>query len=252
MVAPLRYALIEDEPPAAQRLRRMVQELRPNAVCLAEARDGEAGLHLLAMTQADVLFLDIEFPPEGAFGLLARAKAQGLALPPIVFVTAFDRHAVDAFRWSALDYLLKPLDRQQLEESLVRLESRSPPVPELGPLLEALQAVQKDTVPERFTVLWKGRLKVFAWAEVSHLSTESRLLFVHTPEGRFPLDRTLDELEKALAPAFFRCHRGAMVAMGRVRELLPDAGGTGEVRLDNGERVSVSRDRLPELRRRLG
>lgn len=252
MVGPLRYALVEDEPPAAQRLRRLVTELRPDAVCLAEARDGEAGLHLLAMTQPDVVFLDIEFPPEGAFGLLAKAKGQGLSLPPIVFVTAFDRHAVDAFRWSAVDYLLKPLDRERLGEALERVAQRTAPAPDLEPLLEALQAVRREAAPERFTLLWKGRLKVFRWDEVSHLSTENRLLFVHTAEGRFPLDRTLDELERLLAPAFFRCHRGAMVALARVRELIPDAGGTGEVRLDTGDRVSVSRDRLPELRRRLG
>lgn len=248
----LKYALIEDEPPAAQRLRRLLAELRPDAVCLAEARDGEAGLHLLSMTQPDVLFLDIEFPPEGAFGLLAKAKGQGLSLPPIVFVTAFDRHAVDAFRWSAVDYLLKPLDRERLAESLGRIEAKAAPAPDLEPLLEALSAVKRDTLPERFTLLWKGRLKVFSWRDVSHLSTENRLLFVHTPEGRFPLDRTLDELERLLAPAFYRCHRGAMVALDRVRELIPDAGGTGEVRLEGGERVSVSRDRLPELRKRLG
>ena len=247
---PLKYAIIEDEPPARQRLKRLLQELRPEAVCLAEAGDGEAGLHLLTLTRPDVLFLDIEFPPGGAFALLARAKELKLPLSPIVFVTAFDRHALQAFRWSAWDYLLKPLERAQLAEALERIEQRGNA--DLGELLHAQQLARKGEAPDRFTVLHKGCFKVFAWDEVSHLTTENRLLFVHTPEGRFVLDRTLDELERELAARFLRCHRSAMVALGRIRELRPEAGGTGELCLDTGDRVPVSRDRMADLRRRLG
>lgn len=249
---PLKFALVEDEPPARQRLKRMLQELRPDSVCLAEAADGDAGLRLLSVTQPDVLFLDIEFPPGGAFGLLAKAKEQGLPLPPIVFVTAFDQHAVEAFRWSAWDYLLKPVERERLLESLDRVEQRLQPSADLEPLLQALQAVRRAEVPERFTLLHKGRLKVFAWDEVSHIFTENRLLFVCTSEGRFVLDRTLDELEKQLAPRFLRCHRSAMVAFNRIKELVPESGGTGELHLETGDRVPVSRDRMAEVRRRLG
>jgi DNA-binding LytR/AlgR family response regulator len=85
---PLRYILIEDEPPARSRLKRLVAELDPMAECLGEAGDGLAGLELLRQVQPDLLFLDIEFPPEGAFGLLRKAKELGVVLPPIAFVTA--------------------------------------------------------------------------------------------------------------------------------------------------------------------
>ncbi len=247
----LKFAIIEDEPPAGQRLKRLVLELRPEAVCVAEAGDGEAGLRVLSGVAPDLLFLDIEFPPTGAFGLLEEARALGQSIPPIVFVTAYDQYAIEAFRWSAWDYLLKPVERDRLRECLDKVESRLQPLPDLGPLLSALQAARRDEVPERFSLLHKGRLRIFAWSEVSHLVTENRLLFVCTPEGRFVLDRTLDELEKRLGSRFFRCHRGAMVALARVRELIPEPGGTGEVRLDTGDRVPVSRERLPELRRRV-
>jgi len=247
----LTYALIEDEPPARKRLAKLVAESRPDSVCLGEAEDGVAGLALLRSVQPDVLFLDIEFPPEGAFGLLARAREAGLELPPIVFATAYGQHALEAFRWAALDYLLKPLTRDRLAEALCRVEARLVPRPELGALLQALEAARQQAAPERFTVLCKGRLRVFSWAEVSHLATESRLVFIHTAEGRFVLDRTLDELEKLLAPEFFRCHRSALVAIREVRELLPDAGGGGELLTRNGARLPVSRDRMPDLRRRL-
>lgn len=248
----LTFALIEDEPPARLRLKRLVQELRPGSVCLAEAGDGEAGLHLLRLTKPDLLFLDIEFPPEGAFGLLRRAVAEGLSLPAIVFVTAFDRYAVEAFRWQACDYLLKPVERSLLEESLQRLENRSAaPTLDLDPLMQALERLRKEELPQRFTVLHKGRLRVLAWEEVSHLSTENRLLLVHTAEGHYVLDRTLDELERSLEGRFLRCHRGAMVRLDLVRELIPEGGGSGELILKDGTRIPVSRDRMAEVRRRL-
>ena len=247
----LRYAIIEDEPPARARLQRLVAELDPTAECVAEAADGLSGLALLVKAGLDLLFLDIEFPPEGAFGLLRRAREAGLTLPPIAFVTAFDQHALEAFRWAACDYLLKPVARERLAETLSRVQPQAASL-DLGLLLQALEATQRKAMPERFTVLVKGRILVLSWSQVSHLRTENRLLFVHTPEGRFVLDRTLDELETLLAPRFFRTHRSAMAAVEAVRELLPDPGGTGEIRLQDGTRLPVSRDRMPELRARLG
>jgi two-component system LytT family response regulator len=199
----------------------------------------------------DLLFLDIEFPPEGAFGLLRKARELGLSLPPIAFVTAFDQHALEAFRWAACDYLLKPVARERLQETLDRARPRAQHL-DVGLLLQALESTRRQEMPERFTVLVKGRILVLAWAQVSHLRTENRLLFVHTPEGRFVLDRSLDELEALLAPRFFRTHRSAMVALDAIQELVPDPGGTGELRLREGARLPVSRDRMAELRARLG
>jgi two-component system LytT family response regulator len=248
---PLRYALIEDEPPARSRLKRLAAEADPTAECVGEAGDGVAGLALLQGPPVDLLFLDIEFPPDGAFGLMRRARDLGLALPPIAFVTAFDQHALEAFRWAACDYLLKPVARERLAETLGRARPKAAEL-DLGLLMQALEASRRKQTPERFTVLAKGRILVLAWADVSHLRTENRLLFVHTPEGRFVLDRSLDELETLLAPRFFRTHRSAMVALEAVQELAPDPGGTGELRLRDGARVPVSRDRMADLRARLG
>lgn len=246
-----RYAIVEDEPPARDRLNRLVRELLPDARCLWEAADGQEGLRCLRGPRPDLLFLDIEFPPEGAFGLLRQARDEALALPPIAFVTAFDQHALEAFRWAACDYLLKPVDRERLRDTLARVEPRPNP-PDLSLLLQAVEATRRKEVPERFTVLVKGRLRVLSWAEVTHLRTENRLLLAHTGEGHFPLDRSLDELETLLAPRFLRTHRSAMVALGAVRELVTEDGGKGEVLLQDGSRIPVSRDRMAEVRRRLG
>ena len=248
---PLTYLLIEDEPPARSRLKRLIQELRPDSSCAGEAGDGIEALSLIGVQPVDVIFLDIEFPPQGAFGLLQSAKEAGLRLPPIVFTTAYDQYAVEAFRWAAWDYLLKPVERLRLDEALRRVEERQERPSELAGLLQTLDSMRQSKVPERFTVLVKGNLRVLAWADVTHLCTENRLLFVHTPEGRFVLDRTLDELEVLLAPRFFRCHRKAMVALDALKELIPDGNGTGEAKLANGACVPISRERMAELRRKL-
>jgi len=248
---PLTCAIIEDEPLARTRLLNLLAELRPDCACLGQAEDGEAGLELLRRVRPDVLFLDVEFPPAGAFGLLQQARLERLRLPPVVFVTAFGDYAIEAFRWEAWDYLLKPLVRDRLAETLVRVEGRLLATPDPGDLLRALEAERRREPPERFTLVHKGRLLVIHWRDVSHLCTENRLLQVHTSQGRFILDRTLDELEGLLAPRFFRCHRGAMVALAGVRELQVESGGSGTLVLAGGTRVPVSRERMPALRRLL-
>jgi two-component system LytT family response regulator len=131
------------------------------------------------------------------------------------------------------------------------VEERRESPPEFADLLQTLDAMRQARLPERFTVTVKGNLRVLAWADVTHLCTENRLLFVFTRDGRFILDRTLDELEALLAPRFFRCHRKALVALDALKEVVPDGGGTGEARLSGGASVPISRERMAELRRRL-
>lgn len=238
-----RILMIEDEPLARARLRRLVAELRPAACWLGEAGDGTAGLHLLR-THADaldLLFLDIELPPGGAFSLLADAEAEGLPLPPVVFVTAHASFAVDAFRWAACDYLLKPVTRPRLAQAMRRAQDlRSPALP--------LPPAPPSTPPERLVVHHRGRLVVVPLSEVTHLVSEQRLVLVVTPAGRFVVDRTLAELEGRLGGRFYRIHRSALVALDRVVAVEPDGRGSADVLLGCGARLAVSRDRLGGLK----
>ncbi len=244
------YLLIEDEPPARDLMHGLIARARPDARPLGEAEDGVSGLALIRAHRADCLFLDIEFPPEGAFGLLSRAREEGLVLPPIVFVTAYDHYAVEAFRWAACDYLMKPVEPGHLAEAIARVAALRPLL-DVQQVLASLQSLKEHRVPERFTVQVKGRLRLLEWKDVTHLRTENRLLFVHTPEGRFILDRSLEELEPMLAPAFLRVHRSAMVAVSAISELEAEPGLPGEAILRDGTRLPVSRERLPAVRKRL-
>lgn len=261
--SPLRYALIEDEPLARSRMKRLMSRVCPESVCVAEAENGPEGLALIEAhgQSLDLLFLDIEFPPDGAFGLLEQLKQRGLPVPRIAFTTAYQQFAVEAFRWAACDYLLKPIEAARLAETLARIpppltgpnltsaHPSEPMPPELKQLIQALQSVRESKMPERFTVHHQGKLLVLSWRQVTHITTESRLVFVHTARGRFVLERTLEELEQLLAPRFVRIHRSVLVAVQEVRELLTEPGGTGTVGLDGGVSLPVSRERLPTLRR---
>lgn len=243
----LTYLVIEDEAPARDYLIRMVGELAPHCRCLGHAADGLAGLELLRNTPADLVFLDIEFPPQGAFGMLAQARTEGISLPPIIFVTAYDQFAVQAFRWAACDYLMKPLDPTQLKESLQRV----PSTVDVGHLQQILAATQQHQAPERFTVRDRGRLRVLWLKDVTHFDTSSRLVFANSPEGRFVVDHSLEDLENLLGTSFFRVHRSTLVNLAAIQELHPDVGHSSRMLLRGGVEVLVSRDRLASLRKRL-
>jgi DNA-binding LytR/AlgR family response regulator len=240
--------MVEDEPLARLRLRQLMFQVAPDASCLAEAADGIEALAMLRATAADVLFLDIEFPPEGAFGLLEEARTQSIRLPPIILTTAYDRYALEAFRWAVVDYLLKPLEPTQLAKGLQRIQN-APPNYEL--LREALEATKAKRAPERFIVNTKSGFRVVSWNNVSHINTENRLVFVNTSEGRFVLDRTIQELEGLLASVFVRCHRSALVNMSFIKSIVVDGDGAAEALLATGERVLVSRERLGALKKAL-
>jgi len=243
----IRFAMIEDEAPARAMLKHLMADLSPQSTCIGEAPDGDEGMALLGRCAPDLLFLDIEFPPDGAFGMLDRARRAGLVIPPIAFVTAYDSYALDAFRWAACHYLLKPVEPDQLRECLGRI----PASPDLPLLLETHAATRSHTLPDRFTVKIRDRVKVLRWRDVHSIQTDHRLLFVHTAEGRFILDRTLEELVERLEPGFVRIHRSILVNLAYVQELDPSPGHTSLLLLTSGERLPVSRDRLAHVRQTL-
>jgi DNA-binding LytR/AlgR family response regulator len=244
----MRFFIVDDEPLARLRLRQLMGEVSETGQCVAEAADGLEALAMLSQSSADVLFLDVEFPPDGAFGLLDEARKRQLKLPAVILTTAYSRYALEAFRWAVVDYLLKPLDGERLGQALKRVHLSAP---NLEVLREAIEAVRQKKLPERFVVNTRQGFRVVHWKEVSHVDTENRLVLVNTAEGRFVLDRTMHELEVLLRDAFLRVHRSALVNVALVRSVTMEGDGAATVHLSNGCQVPVSRDRVAEVKRRL-
>ncbi|MGI8991188.1 MAG: LytR/AlgR family response regulator transcription factor [Bryobacteraceae bacterium] len=171
--------------------------------------------------------------------------------PLIVFATAYDEFAVKAFEANALDYLLKPVQRQRVREALGRVTAalRSGRSEYAESLKQALAGVTLNKLAVR-----RGkRIILLALKEIFQISIEDKLVFVHTDKERFSIERAIGELEEMLGESgFLRISRGEMVNLEHVRELIPWFSGTWKVKLRNGTELDVSRDRARRLKEIMG
>lgn len=245
-----RYALVEDEALTRKALARMLGTLAPEGLLAWEAADGITALQHLLESPVDVLFLDIMFPPAGAFGFLEAAWSQAPALPEIVFVTSLENQATQAFEWAACDYLVKPVTQDRVNATLERVRRRRS-LADRKALLAAMKGVLRTTGPERFTVTIRDRILVFRWSEVLYLHTEFRQVLAETTRGQVPLDLPMDELERLLDRSFLRIHRSTLVNLDYLTEVRTQPGCAAEAIMRNGAALSVSRRRLDILLTRL-
>lgn len=234
MSMPLRVILADDEPLARARLASLLADLAadiPTEV-VAEASSGEAAIERAAATPADVVLLDIQMP--GMSGLDAARRIAALPhAPVIIFVTAYDEHALRAFELRAVDYLLKPVRLDRLREALSRVR---PP------------GAQAEAVLQRrahFLVQEPGRLWRVPVADVLYLRAELRYVTARTREREYLLDESLVRLEEEFADEFLRIHRNCLVARrhlaGFVRRADAGEGHWLAVLRDWPERLPVSR-----------
>lgn len=238
----MKALVVDDELPARQQLIRALGEYQDVQV-VGEAVNGTHALEQADALHPDVVFLDIEMP--GLTGLEVAAN-----LPSgvhIVFVTAYNDYAVKAFETHATDYLLKPLDESRLARTVDRL--RSPrPAPDLRELLSSLR-----TQPSRLAVKKGKRIVLLSPKDILYFTSEDRLVFAVTADGKHLLDRTIADLETLLgADGFFRISRSELANLERITELIPWFSGTWRVRMDNGTELDVSRERARRLKELVG
>lgn len=239
----IRALVVDDEQPARDRLRRLLAEVADVEI-VGEADDGERAMEEIARLGPDVVFLDIQMP--GCTGMEVAASLAS-PRPHIVFCTAFDQYAVDAFELSAVDYLLKPINRARLAQALDRVRG--------GHQSDA--AIEKATLaaspPTRFLARRGATYRVVGAREVLCFSSEDGITKLHSAEQHYWMSPTLNDLEARLdARQFFRISRAVIVNLDAVREVAPTAGGHGEVTLKDGSKHEVSRRRFKELTERLG
>ena len=251
-MTPVRVAIADDEPLARERLRAMLKE-RKGYMIVAECNDGVEAAAALARHDIDLLFLDVQMPGLDGFQILESADAS--PLPIIVFVTAFDDYALRAFDVSALDYLLKPFDRDRFERTLARVEERlttrrAPGIPEeLRELLRSLSATATPSHVSRFPVRTNGEIYFVRVEDVDWINAEGNYVALHTA-GRTHLVRdTIKSLETRLDPAkFMRVHRSAIINVDRLRKLQPYFHGEYVITLQDGATLTSSRSYSERLR----
>lgn len=233
----LRAVVVDDEPTARKRLIRLLGEL-PDVRVVGECGTGRDALRDARLLRPDVLFLDIAMPGLDGMAVARQLAAEGG--PHVVFVTAYDAHALEAFRVHAADYVLKPLDRERLREAVehVRQVSRRARV---APA-ELPEEAAAPAAPTRLVIRDGRRTHFVAVSDVLWVESFGNYARVHTPTARFIHRSTMAQLEAQLAPAgFVRIHRTAIVNGGRVVTMRPRGSGQYEVCLDTGLRLRVSR-----------
>jgi two-component system LytT family response regulator len=248
----MRVYIVDDERLAVERLARLLTATG-RVVIAGSATDPEAALAVLRDLPVDVLFLDIQMPGLTGFELLARLERQ----LTVVFTTAYDRYALEAFAVNSIDYLLKPIEADRLDRALDKIDrfagQAQPDVRALARALAAQLAPIRRI--ERIASRVGERTTVLDVARVSHFSSKDKLTFAVVNGHEHVIDHTLTELEAALdARRFARVHRATIVNIGFVQELFAAVDGGVLVRLkdDRKTELSVARDRVRDLKQRLG
>ncbi|MFC4160376.1 LytR/AlgR family response regulator transcription factor [Chitinimonas lacunae] len=206
MAAPLRLFLVDDEPPALNRLQDILsdcQDVLPHTV-IGVAQNGPEALTQLNEQHADVVLTDIQMP--GMSGLeLARHLGRLHPRPAVIFCTAYDQFAVDAFEVHAIDYLLKPIRRERLTAALQRARDLAPPRPEALAQLES-------RARRYFSVAERGRVRLVPVDQVLYLKAELKYVTLRTRDAEYLLEESLTQLEQEFNDRFLRIHRNCLVA----------------------------------------
>lgn len=248
----LRAFIVDDERLAVERLKRLLKATGRVEIAGA-ATDPVMALAQLQQLAVDVIFLDIQMPGLSGFELLEQLDGDML----VVFTTAFDQYAVDAFAVNSVDYLLKPIDPARLDRALDKLErftaESRPDVRTLAKELAAHLAPGRKL--ERIASRVAERTTILDVARISHFVAREKLTFAVAGGRERVIDYTLAQLEERLDPRrFVRTHRATIVNVAFVQELYPGVDGGVLLRLkdDAQTELSVARDRVRELKERLG
>jgi two-component system LytT family response regulator len=257
MTARVRVLVVDDEPLARAGVIQLLAR-DPEVDVVGEAGDGRAAVAAIAALQPDLLILDVQMPELDGFEVLRSLPRD--RMPAVIFVTAYDQHALRAFEVHALDYLLKPFDDERFAEAVARAKQtlRSAELGELsrrlvGLLEERGAAPAPETRLTRLIVKHEGRVAFVRVEDLDWIEAADYYVKLHTKGQVHLLRESLNTLETKLDPArFFRVHRSAIVNLDRIRELQPFFKGEHILLLQDGTRLKLSRARRENLEARLG
>jgi two-component system, LytTR family, response regulator len=260
----MRILIADDERTARARLRRALEEM-PGTVIAGEAADGLSAVEQIRALRPDLAILDVQMPELDGFAVLRAVPPD--QLPVVVFVTAFDRYALQAFETQAVDYLLKPFTESRFRTAFDRARASAGGTDRaertrLTALLEQVRVAQEELREmaggperhaERLLVPAEGRVVVVPIAQVDYVEAARNNVRVHSGEATHLLRESLGALEQRLDPRrFARIHRSIVVNLDRVAEIQPWFSGDGIVVLESGARLRLSRGFREAFERSLG
>ena len=248
----IKALIVDDEPLARDRIREMLKE-HPEIEVVAEARNGREAIDSVVSHTPDLVFLDVQMPDLDGFDVVQNLNVE--RLPAIIFVTAYDQHALRAFDAHAVDYLLKPFDEKRFHRALDRarehVQKPNGFSEHLRELLNDVKSEQKE--PDRLVVKSSGRVLFLKTHEIDYIEASGNYLTLHVGKETHLLRETMNNMESKLdGRKFMRIHRSTIVNLERIKELQPWFGGEYVVVLRDGQQLTLSRTYRSKLQELLG
>jgi len=251
---PIRTLICDDEPLARERVRSLLAD-QPGLEVVGEASDGDQAVAAILGQEPDLVFLDVQMPKRTGFDVIQAVGAD--RMPAVVFVTAYDQYALKAFDVHAVDYLLKPFDRERFEGAVDRAR-RKLDADEGGALKTQLMQLVREMQPaaaprqDRIVVKSGGRLFFLRTDEIDWIEAAGNYVRVHVGKEAHLLRETMNAIETRLdQKMFLRIHRSRIVNMERVKELHPWFNGDYAGILGDGTKLMLSRGYRDKLQERL-
>jgi two-component system LytT family response regulator len=276
MTAPiLRVLIVDDEALGRQRLEDLLRH-EEGVEIAGFADNGDSAIEAIRSVRPDLVFLDVQMPRRTGLEVVRDIGPDNM--PPTIFVTAYDRYALEAFDVAAVDYLVKPFDDERFEQAFQRARKMIG-LTELGKLSERLRTVLNfsDATPvaaagaaplagggtlpeavapgylERIAVEMRGQVRVVPVATIEYIAASGPYAEIHVGDRTYIIRERMQTLEERLDPThFFRIHRSVIVKLEQIETLLREAGGDYAVQLRCGARLSVSRNRVEPLEKWMG
>ena len=239
MSSATKFLVVDDEHLARSRLKELVLRIRPNAEVF-ESSNGEDAIHQFETHKPKLVLVDIRMPGIGGIELAYHLSSVDDP-PAVIFTTAHNEYALQAFDANAIDYLLKPIQLERLQRALQKAE----------PLTEHQSEILKQGEDQRthISVREKGRLKLIPLGEIGYFKAENKYVVVKTRQGEFLLNDTLNQLEKDLGDRFIRIHRNALISTKYLEGMEKISEDKWQVFFKSfDEKLEVSRRQKPVIR----
>lgn len=257
----IQVLIVEDERPARRRLKRLVGA-EENLEVVGQAENGQEAVKSIRRLAPDLVLLDVQMPRLSGIEVVRKVGPENM--PAVIFVTAYDQYALDAFDLAALDYLLKPFDNDRFEQAINRaremialrgveaLRSRLAVLLQ-DPSSSGSSQMATSEYCKRITVKMRGQMRVIPVEKIDFISASGNYAELHVKDETYLIREQMQDLEDKLHPKqFVRIHRSYIVQIDRIESLLVKNGGRYAVKLQGGQRLKVSRSRREELENCLG
>jgi DNA-binding LytR/AlgR family response regulator len=248
----MRVLIVEDEKMAANRLTQLLAKLAPEAQVLDQVDSVKRAIEWLNTQDADLLFFDIQLADGLSFEILEKVKVE----TPIIFTTAYDEYAIKAFKVNSIDYLLKPIDPEELKTALEKFQSQfqSPaqPVLDLRAIEQAMKQMTKK-YKERFLVKIGDHIKALEVSDASFFFSQEKATYLqNSSQKRFIIDYSLEQVQELLDPEdFYRINRKYLISMKAIKDIVAYSNSRLRLILDGSDEMDaiVSRDKVQDFKK---